>query len=76
MNSLLQDNVILKNKDNEIYNSVIPKKQSLNIIKNNKINTFNKSRMRTQTNLDKNLNDQLRTHKKFKSDILSKLKKK
>ena len=32
--------------------------------------------MRTQTNLDKNLNDQLRTHKKFKSDILSKLKKK
>ena len=76
MNSLIQENIMLKKKDNRINNSILPKKPSLNSVNNNKINSFNKSRIRSQTNLDKNYNIQLKTHQTFKSDILSKIKKK
>jgi hypothetical protein len=76
MNSLIQENIMLKNKDNRINNSIIPKKPTLNSVKNNKINSFNKSRLKSQTNLDKNFNTQLKTNQSFKSDIISKIKKK
>ena len=76
MNSLIQENIMLKKKDNRINNSILPKKPSLNSVNNNKINSFNKSRIRSQTNLDKNFNIQLKTHQTFKSDIPSKIKKK
>ena len=76
MNSLIQENIMLKKKDNRINNSILPKKPSLNCVNNNKINSFNKSRIRSQTNLDKNFNIQLKTHQTFKSDIPSKIKKK